>query len=243
MTLGELLDGAFVMFRRHFTTLVGIAVVCYLPFQAMRLYATVSGGWTGHLLLLCVALLLSAVGGLIGAAATLKVISDGYLNRDCSVGDALRFSLSKIGGLMVAGFARFILIALGFVLLIIPGIIIACGYSVVNQIVVLEDPASPLDSLGRSWKLTKDFKGRAFALAFILGIVAAMPSIAAGFMIALLHLSSGSANILLAVLGAVTGLILAPLIPCGMTLFYYDLRIRKEAFDLQTLEQQISGSA
>jgi hypothetical protein len=238
MTFGELLDGAFTMYRRYFRALLGVAVVCYLPFQAIRLYISLAGGWAGHFLLLSIALLISSIGAAIGAGATLKVISDGYLDRSATMEDALRFAMGRVGGLIVAGLARGILIVLGVLLLLVPGLILAAGYAVVAQVVVLEDPESPLDSLGRSWFLTKGFRMRALGLGIVLTLVTAIPAFAATLVSTLVGLTT-----LGLVIGSIATVILSPLVPCGLTLYYYDLRVRKEAFDLQTLDQLITDGA
>jgi hypothetical protein len=236
MSLGELLDGAFTLYRRHFTALVGVAAVCYGPFQLIRLYVEVGGGWREHLGLLFLSVLIGLVAGLIGSAAILKVVSDGYLGREPDARDALRFALGRIGALMLAGFARSILVMLGTMLLIVPGIIIACGYSVVSQVVVLESPPNALDSLARSWALTKGYRLTVLALAFVLFLVASIPGAIAGLL-------SVPFGIPARVVGALAALLLAPLVPCGLTLYYYDLRIRKEAFDLQALGQQLGDGS
>ncbi len=237
MSLGELLDAAFTIYRRHFRVLVGIAAICNGPFQALNLYAGITGGWLEHLPLAIVALLSASIGTLIGSAAILKVVSEGYLGRDCKVGDALSFAVGRILPLMLAGFARYTLAMLALMLFVIPGIIVWCGYAVVGQIVVLEEPPRALDALGRSWELTRGHRWTAFALIFILALVAAIPGFAAGVLVAL-----GLGTVALTI-GAITALTLAPLMPCGVTLYYYDLRVRKEAFDLQMLGQLIGDGA
>jgi hypothetical protein len=41
------------------------------------------------------------------------------------------------------------------------------------------------------------------------------------------------------VLASLLGIVLAPILPCALTLLYYDLRVRREAFDLQILSEQL----
>ena len=237
MTQGELLDGAFGLYRRHFRQLVGVSALCYGPFQAFSLYAQIAGGWIEHPLLLGVALLALAVGSLVGAAAILKVISDGYLERQTAWHEAIRYGLGKVWPMIVAGFAAGILISLAFLLLIVPGIIVACGYSVVRQVVVLEDLPNATDALSRSWALTRGHRMTALVIAFVLSLVSAVPGGIAGLIGAL------TSNLVISqAFAALFAVLLAPLVPCGMTLYYYDLRVRKEAFDLQVLGQ-LMGAA
>lgn len=234
MSQGELLDGAFGLYRRHFRQLVGVSALCYGPFHAFNLFAQISGGWIEHPIVLLVALLALALGSLVGLGAIVKIISDGYLGREPAWDTAIRFALRKVWPLMVAGFASGLLTTLALLALIVPGIIVACGYSVVRQVVVLEDLPSATDALGRSWALTKDHRMTAFLIAFVLSLVASVPGGIAGAISVFTPFTV--VGQVLASLGAV---LLSPLVPCGMTLYYYDLRVRKEAFDLQVLGQML----
>lgn len=238
LSLGELLDATFTLYRRHFSVLVGIAAICFGPFQVMNIYAEVAGGWSEHLMLLLVGILIASLGSLVGAAAILKIVSAGYLGRSESAGDGIAYAMSRILPLMVAGFAKYILIMLAFMLLIVPGIIVACGYAVVSQVVVLERPSNPLDALGRSWSLTRGHKGTALVLTVVLSLLGAIPGLVAGIIAEVTPLGVAAT-----VVGSLFTVVLAPLVPCGMTLFYYDLRVRKEAFDLEMLDSLIAPGA
>jgi len=44
---------------------------------------------------------------------------------------------------------------------------------------------------------------------------------------------------LFVVVASLIGIVLAPILPCAITLLYYDLRVRREAFDLQILSEQM----
>ena len=238
LSKGELLDGAFHLYGRHFTTIIGVAAVCHGPGQALTLYARVSGGLLVHPGQLAVASLVAGIGGLIGSAAILKIISDGYLEREPSATDAIRFALTKALPLFLAGLARAILVFLALLLFIVPGIIVACGYSVVSQVVVLENLPQSTDALGRSWALTKGHRWTAFVVAFVLYLVAFVPAAAVGGV-----LEGLGFQVVGEVIAALCAVVLAPLLACGLTLYYYDLRVRKEAFDLQLLGQLLGPSA
>src|SRR5579863_9211064 len=94
LTLGELLDRAFQLYRSRFGVFVGIAAIAYLPafvLQTVVLWmpkaTSVTGGVTaaiGFLLLLLLRYL--AVAG--AAAATIIVVSATYLERPMTVREA-----------------------------------------------------------------------------------------------------------------------------------------------------------
>lgn len=236
MSIGEIIDGAIAIFRRHFGTFLGIAIVCQGVPMALQIYIEVAGGILFHPFVGLVALLLGSVGGLVAAGATLRAISQAYLGSVPALDDALSYAIGKMVPLFIAGLVRMILIGLAALVFLIPGIVVACGYAVVAQVVVLEELRTPTDALGRSWALTKGYKGKALLLGIVgLAFVFMLPQLAAAFTAVLVP----SLEVGLTAAGSVISVILYPIFACSFTLLYYDLRVRKEAFDLEHLSQQL----
>jgi hypothetical protein len=120
---------------------------------------------------------------------------------------------------------------------------VASGYGVTTQVVVLGPVRRGLEAFGQSWRLTRGARRKVFGL----GVVAFLLfNLVPTWIFQILGLVLGPANPVLAttmiILQLVVPMILAPAIGCVFTLMYYDLRVRREAFDLQMLGQQL-GSA
>jgi hypothetical protein len=237
MSLGEILDGALAIYRRHFGTFVSIAIVCEGAPAVLNTYVMLGGGALRHPMLWLLSFVLSGLGGLIAAAATVWVISEAYLGREPVLADALTFALGKMVPLFIAGVAKYLVISLGLLFFFIPGVIIACGYAVVAQSVVLEDLRSGIDGLGRSWELTRGYKGKAFVLGLVVFILILLPFVVAGALTVFLPYW----EVVLSVGGQLLQLIIYPVVSCTFTLLYYDLRVRKEGFDLDYLSRQIGS--
>lgn len=235
MSVGEILDGAVTLYRMSFTILVSIAIVCLGIPTALRVFVALAGQPFG--LLEFLSLLLWSFGSLISSAATLWVISETYLGRQAAVGEALRFAFGKIVPLFLAGLAVGIIIMFGLILLIVPGIMAACGYAVVSQAIVLEG-VGPDMALKRSWQLTSGFKWKVFGLGCVAFLLLFLPAMMFSFMAGTLPGGDDTAS----VIGDFVSLIITPLFTCAITLLYYDLRVRKEAFDLEMLSRQLTGS-
>jgi len=157
------------------------------------------------------------------------------------LGDALRYGVEKLGRVFGATFLSGIVTLLATLALVVPGIIVFCGYSVAGQVAALEPLNSSADALGRSWDLTKGFKGKAlvlwivsFALLFVVVLGAGALGAAAGAL-------AGGLDATVTVLIALVSLLIYPLITCVFTLLYYDLRVRKEGFDLEVLSSQLGS--
>jgi len=240
LSVGEILDRGIGLFRSHFVILVGVAAVCQGPATVLSLYVALAGGVVQHAGLWLLSAVVSFLGYLLAAGATLRVVSEAYLGHQPDLGGALRFAGRKMWPLFVAGGTSGLLSTLAALMLLVPGIIVACGYAVVSQVVVLERLDRATDALRRSWGLTRGAKGKAFVLFFVSSVLVFVPGMAANLLALLVLRTSPELG---QVLAQVLYLVIRPIVACVFTLFYYDLRVRKEAFDLELLSQQIGLGA
>jgi hypothetical protein len=205
---------------------------------------------------------------LVLTAGTIRVISDSYLGRTPQLRDALALGVAKLGSLVWVGLAKgaiLTLIGLGIavsvallvalarsgavaVFSILAGSIggawalgfVLCGYAVTTPVVVLEQLSSPNAAFRRSWELTKHHKAKVlglWAVAFLL--TNTVPSIAFRALGILMQRPWPPVGFTLTAVGYVLPLVLAPIVAAVITLMYYDLRVRREAFDLDMLAQQL----
>jgi len=171
MAMGEILDASFALLRRHAGVFFGVAIVCQGLPTGLSLYVQFTGGAPQHFWPYVASQLLSFIGYLLVTGASIRVVSQAYLGNEPSLSDALDFAFGKIGRTLAAGFASGILTGLAAILLIFPGIIVACGLSVAVQAAVLEPLPGGTDGLGRSWALTKGFRWRAFGLYVVVFVL------------------------------------------------------------------------
>jgi hypothetical protein len=107
------------------------------------------------------------------------------------------------------------------------------------MVVVLEDLESSFDAFSRSVELTRGSRRKVFFTWLVIVVFTAiLPWIIVQGLTLLLGPESPVAPFL-GLLTIVAGVVLAPVLPCALTLLYYDLRVRREAFDLQILSDQL----
>jgi hypothetical protein len=210
---------------------------------------------------------LYGAGMLLLTAGSIRVISDSYLGREPQFGDSLQYGFGKIVPLFLVGLGKTLLL---FLLIILSGVVIGltgaaggmavllvfieaiaavwlfiyvvCGYMVTTPVVVLETLSSNFDAFGRSWELTKGARGRVFGLVFVAGLISSvLPSLVLSAVGALVGQIAPAATIAWTVIAAVLPVVLTPIVPCVLTLAYYDLRVRHEGFDLQLLSEQLGS--
>lgn len=253
LSLGEILDRAFSMYRRHWLLFVGISAVPQILSFAFAVLgpqaATTTAGTVNfdlaaalnQLLFTVVYLVVLAFVLLFTQGGTTVAVSELYLGRAISIAEALRRVGKDIFRLFGVLILYFLVIFCGFILLIIPGIYWLCRLLVCYPVAIIERPG-PGKSISRTFSLTKGFAGRAFAIV-VMSIVltlAAQALFSLPFRIPL----GAAANdpgalrfwqILEAFGRAVGGALVAPIPLIANSIFYYDLRVRKEAFDLQLM--------
>ena len=133
--------------------------------------------------------------------------------------------------------------------LVVPGVYLACRL-ITNVPVTFLENLGIRDTLNRSLKLTQDNAGRSFLIFALYDFLAIT---ATGLLVYPFTFTFGlyqhdpAAALLWRSLGQVGGSFVAtllhPAIAISAKLFYYDLRVRKEALDLQLMMNQVGDPA
>jgi hypothetical protein len=138
-------------------------------------------------------------------------------------------------------------IALGLVALasLLLPIITFSGLAVSTPALVIEQIRAPTRAMGRSWRLTRGNRLRIVGLLFVFFIILGVPFIGASLILQMVlgALDSTAGRVLSTVIASVLSFVLGPILYCILTLTYYDMRVRKEAFDLEILSTQLGATA
>ncbi len=284
MQLGEILDGSFNIYKRHFGLFMRLSLILVCVPTAIAVYFQLryAGNPLAFLTLLenvtlaslglwVLLIIIWTTTSLLLKAGTVRIISDSYLGQEPELGASLRFGVDKIVPLLLVTWSKGLLLALvglfgalGIALIVVLGrllgpgigalmifgggvglawlvIWVACGYGTTTPIVVLEELGSSFDAFSRSWELTRGKRGKLFVTIAVVWLIS---QFLPGIMVAgISEMVGGAGNIsiqsLFVVFAALLGIVLAPILPCALTLLYYDLRVRREAFDLQILSEQL----
>jgi Membrane domain of glycerophosphoryl diester phosphodiesterase len=249
LTVGEILDTSFSLYRRHFGALATVALVCTGVPLVLRLFLQASGGFFLNITLGLLYALCLVVLNLVATAATVFIVSESYLGRPLSAREALQRSTPYIGRILVCSLLMTLAVGLGFLLLFIPGVILAVGLAMAIPAVVLEPRASASGALSRSWDLTRGARWRIFGLGVTLLVLLYIPVVAIGGLFALIVPGSGgmfggaSIGMVTAIaVGGIVQMFIYPLFYCVLTVTYYDLRVRKEGFDLELLASTLQSA-
>jgi hypothetical protein len=230
--------------------------------------------WT--LVTLAITVPLFVIGSILELSATCYATSALYLGESPGILTAYRQSLGRFWPIFRLGliFAAvvFAVQAAGFIMVVFPPLLcvsipaafaaliyLAVSWGLALPALVLEDLPGAVRALGRSRELVRDAWWRTFATLLVLGLLLSvlqllaggLVSALAGLLAALIAADATTPPIWLAILnsllGSLVNVLFAPLIYIGITLLYYDRRVRVEAYDLtllaRELEQQRTDSA
>lgn len=303
LTIGELLDRSFTLYRRHLTLFVGIMAVPSVFALAMALLMQIAvrpptldpkqppdfeamlpmfiGAMIAYFLLLFVYWIVY----LLALGATTIAVADAYAGNRCSIRDAYTRVREQVGRLLwlsiltvvrmtglflallallalvaglpiylwrtqpiVVGLATFAILV-GVFAAMIGCWVFALRYVVSVPALVLERvPAR--EAIRRSVQLTQGYLGRAFLLALCVMVVIyaslavfQMPFLIVALMAPPLSATAFWLNIAGAVSGSIGTTLTTPVAIVGFAVLYYDLRVRKEALDLQVMMGALDAPA
>ena len=237
MGFSEILDTGFRLLRNHFVLVVGIAATLQIPLALIQAFATKAAEGSQGLLAvvsLVMALALLVISPIVGVAVT-YALGEVYLGREATIGEAFNKGLAifvpVLGTSLLAGLA----VMGGFLLLIIPGIWVALGILLVSQVMVFERKFGGA-ALSRSFELMKGQRLRAFGIFLLVGLIQAVIGSGVQFALGAIPivgpLGSGIVTSVLAGYTAAVSLVL-----------YFDIRCRKEAFELEQLASLVEAGA
>lgn len=223
----EIIDASFALYRANFAVMATIALVVLGPFVVI---GALVGGVPGSLISD-----LSKFFTPIVVGAVVAIVADAMHGRRTTIRSAFGQISGRWGTLVLVSFAQGVLIVLGTILLVIPGVLAYCWTFAAPMVVVVERNAGVGEALGRSKQLTQGQFGHVFKtllLAFVVLIVLVfIVSVALGLIGGLVGLGDETANFL----NEWAFILMLPIVAAVPCVLYFDLRIRTEAYDVERL--------
>jgi hypothetical protein len=260
--VGEILDVAITIYRRNFRALLTLVFVVVAPFEILSaliqasalpdndfLTDTTPGSvdvdrefWVG-IAAFRAAGMLSFIAGIVATGACFKAIADGYLGETAEWRPALGYAARRLHSILWVTILSAVISVLGLVLLIVPGIYLYVSFAVAVP-VLLTEGLKGRKALGRSRRLVKGRWWGTFGVVFLGAILVGIVEGALVGLAAVVTTLDTADPTLGSFLVNTTATVLAsllatPLSAAFITVLYFDLRVRKEAFDLQLLADQI----
>jgi hypothetical protein len=254
MSLGEILDQAFSLLKNHFKMLLTISLYMMVPLQIVQqvvlltMMPTVSvapgappaaaiAALLAVLPFLIVQIICSLVILLVAwpitEAAVLRAIASEYLDKHTTPIECLRESFKKFSALLTTHLLSGLIVIVGFICFIVPGIYFIYKYFFAIHAVMIEDKSGSA-ALSRSGELMKGNFGNAFTISLVLFVISFVAATVSNFV----------PNIYAQVVLQVgINAVLFTLSIAASVVFYFSCRCNLENFDLSILANAVQGDA
>lgn len=151
MQAGAIVREAWELYKAHWRTFVPLALIVYIVLGLITLVFGLLLGWLG----LVIGALASIVGTFWLQGALVEAVQDVRDGKqDLSIGEMFRRVQPRLPALIVAGILAGLGIAIGLVLLIVPGLFLLTIWSLIVPTIVLEGKSAG-ESFSRSRELVK----------------------------------------------------------------------------------------
>ena len=238
--LGRVISRTFTSIRDNALVFVVASLVLVgLPslVGAVGQTSLMRGDSGGGLLLMILGTILYLVGLFIVQGVVVKAAVNGFNGRKTELGDAfgvgLRMFLPLLGLGIIASLGMF----LGFMALVVPGLILSVWWSVAAPAVVVEK-RGVFEALGRSRDLTRGYRWPVFGLLVIYVLLSWVVGMALGGLSLALgggFMGGGASLLANIVSGPVVNVLSGVVASAGVASLYYELRSAKEGAGPETL--------
>jgi hypothetical protein len=212
---GDVVSETFSAYGENFLALFGSAIAVFV---VVGLAAGIVQGIGGIVLgLVAAAIRLAGQALFTGFVVELvRDVRDG--RRDQTVGDLFSAASPFILPLIGFGILFGIGVAIGFILIVIPGLILATFWSVGAPAIVVEG-VGPIDAFGRSWRLVRGQAWPVFGALLLIWVIV----LVVWFVFAAIANPIGNGEVSTWIASIISTTLTAPIFAIAVTVIYFDL--------------------
>ena len=258
-TLGALLNETFAVYGRRFRRLVGLVAVVQLPVSLLELLP-------GGLPVFILVSLMATFGGVFVFGAIISAVGQDYLLGAVDIARCYSRAWWRVVSLAAVGTVLAVLnlsavyilttavteqspAASAVVLILSVPILTLLVYSIFTPHAIIVEGLKPIGAVRRSYSLVRGSWWRVFGIFLVillvtigLALLVSAPFAFASWLAAPEE-PTGLSSTFNFLGGVIVGIAVAPVVATALTLLYYDLRVRKEDYDLTLLSKEMGMAA
>jgi len=230
-TPGEIWSEAFRIYRENAANLLLIVAVVVVPLTFVSAVIVQTGVTILGLLVG------AAIGIIIWAvlqAAVLRGAAQATIGDPVDIEASYRWGLARFGSVLLVALLVGIVVAVGFLLLVIPGLIFLVFLSVSEPALIVENRRGT-EAMSRSWNLVRGHFWHALVVILVAAIIT-------GVIQGILTAIGGDNWFVAWIFTAIAQIITAPFTALVTVLLYLDLRARTEALTADRLRTELASS-
>jgi hypothetical protein len=253
-SVGELLTDAFELYRRHWQNLFMIVAVIVIPLSFLQVLVgdfwirqglteeelrngvevTVNGAFVGGILASFVVAITSILMWTVLTGAITRAAAGTFLGRDLDIGESYRYGFARFWSIVLVGLLSGLAIAVGFLLLIVPGFIVLTFLTCAIPALVIEDKRGR-EALRRSWNLVRGRGWPVFGTILVAFLIN-------GIVNSLLTAPFGDNWAARSIGASIASIVTMPYMALVGVFIYLDVRVRKEQYSAAELERDLASS-
>ncbi len=232
LSFGEVWGEAFNLYMDNFFPLSIIAALSYIPYFFITFPANAQDPQPSDMLYFLIFIALSMMLSSLSSALMLEYVSKRYLGKSQTLSDYLNSVLPIIFPIMGLSLLIAMIVGIGMVALIVPGVFCALALSIAVEILIVERKGV-MHAIARSFHLTKGEKGEIFMFTLLIMVL----TFAFQQLLTMIFKALNVAQLEQLVL-MISQILLAPLGASIFILVYFNIRIKKEGFHLEHMVEQ-----
>ena len=230
VTVGSLLSTTLAIFVKRLPQLAGVAVIAYLPQMAFSISVA---NRPDQPLAVFGLFPLMMIGSFIAQGAITVATYHDLRGQGFQLGAGLSRAFSKFLFLIGLAIATTVMVFLGYLLLIIPGIMLALALFVAVPALMVED-LNIGNAISRSFELTAGYRLRILGLSILAGLVVVVPFTIVSVVLGLvMDQTSMLYNILNTLISGIAGTVTS----VAAVVTYYRLREDVDGVGLEELDE------
>jgi hypothetical protein len=253
-SVGELLTDAFELYRQHWQNLFVIVAVIVIPLSFLQVLVgdfwirqglteeelrggvevTENGAFAGAILGSIVVAITTILMWTVLTGAITRAAAGTFLGRDLEIGESYRYGFARFWSIVLVGLLSGLAIAVGFVLLIVPGFIVLTFLTCAIPALVIEGKRGR-EALRRSWNLVR---GRGWPVFGTIVVATLINGIVNSLLTAPFGDNWGARSIGASIASVIT----MPYMALVGVFIYLDVRIRKEQYSAAELERDLAST-
>ena len=211
--LSGVLGEAWGYYRRFAAHFLIIAFAIYLGAAIIVLLLSLAGSFGAF-----IGVIVNLIAAFLVQAALVKAVQDVRDGRaDLDLGETVRAALPFVVPVAVASILASIGIAIGFVLIIVPGLILLTFWSLIVPSIVIGEEGI-ISSFSKSWRTVRGYAWHVFGTYVLVFLILIVFDIVLGLILVALPLLARSF-----ISSIVSGTLVAPFLALVVTLVYYRL--------------------
>jgi hypothetical protein len=215
ISVGEVISETFSIYGQNLGALLGSAIVVFIVVGLIAGILQAAGG----VILILLASAVRIAGNALYTGFVVKLVEDTRDGRrDFGVGDLFSAAAPFILPLIGFGILFAIGVTVGFLLLIVPGLILITFWSVGAPAIVVEG-IGPIDAFKRSWQLVRGNAWPVFGTLLVVFLIV----ILVGVVLGAIATPIGDGEAATYVAAIISSALTAPIFAIAVTVLYYEL--------------------